>query len=324
MAVRMWGWFPGVLFCVILFASDFAPAQQITIDDISIVRKESGYAISGNVVVNSLNPAERTVVADHVTVLAEIRLENDSEFPILPDSRLSPQPKWAQTPYRIGNSFLTDKQTSGKGIQTFTLAKMDMRETPVWKKYGGADKWRASAPEKAQAHFESMIPLEYGNRPMRIRATLEQSYVPEKPGAEPAVVKHDVIKILPTLEIHAEEAKKLYPLPKPGSETPDDKKPQATKPAVPQKKVDPRVVFARRTELISLITTVEIKKPQLLKDVQKNFFKARDEYADDRTDIALQTYIAWHRKLITMVMHTPILQPEELGDIQLDYIRIAK
>jgi len=298
--------------------------QRVSIDDISIIRKENGYAISGNITASDLNPDDRTVIADNVTVLAEIRLENDSEYGILPDSRFSPQPKWAQTPYRIGNSYLTEAQVNGKGIQTFTIAKMVMLESPVWKVYGGVEKWRTAAPRKTQARFESLIPLEYGDRPMQVHAMLEQSYVTQKADTDSAVVRHDVIKILPTLEIHAETMKKLYPVPSPTGNTAKENKTQAAKLSSSQPKVNQKVVFQKRMELISQITTVEIKKPAILKDVQKNFFKARDEYVDKETIPAKQAYIAWHRKLIAMVMHTPILQPESLGDMQLDYIRFAR
>lgn len=332
MFLRAWGWLPEILFCVLLCVCAAAMGQRVAIDDISIVRKDNGYVISGNIIADGLNPAGKTVISDNVTVLAEIRMENDSEYPILAESKSLPHPDWAQTPYRIANSYLTSRQIAGKGIQTFTIAKMDMREKPVWKTYGGLDKWRATAPEKVQARFESLIPLQYGSRPMRVRATLEQSYVTDKAGTELAVLTHDTIKILPTLEMHAEATKNLYPSATEKTEQPaaaasddDDETPKTAQPAPkPAPKADPVVIFEKRMELISRITSENINKPDLLKNVQKNFFKARKEYLDDGSQDAKLAYISWHRKLITTAMHTAIVQPESLSDVQLDYLKIAK
>jgi hypothetical protein len=334
MFLRTWGRFTGILLCVLFCVSAAALGQSVTIDGLNIVRKDKGYAISGNIVADNLNPAGKTVVSDNVVVLAEIRLENDSEYPVLAETKSQHKPDWTQTPYRIANSFLTSKQVAGKGIQTFTIAKLNMREAPVWKVYGGADKWRTTAPSKVQARFESLIPLEYGNRPMRVRATLEQSYVAEKAGTEVSVLKHDSTQILTTLEMHAEAMKNLYPTPvenkteKPAAvpaANADTEKPETTQPAPkPAKAVNPKIVFAKRMDLIVQVTTEEIDKPEVLKNLQKNFFQARDEYIESETAEAKSAYIALHRKLITTVMHTAIVKPESMSDVQLDYLKIAR
>jgi len=165
----------GVSMC----ACGFAGAQSIQLENLTIAKGENGFIVKGTVHATELNPKGQIVVADNATVVVDIKQTAQSKYQLLPRSMYIRAPAGSQTPYTKGSGpgeTMTKEEHDGVGITQLNVATFGLRNSPVWRVYGGLGEWEKNAPAEVSRDFEGTIPLEYAGKVVRIRASLSHRW----------------------------------------------------------------------------------------------------------------------------------------------------
>ena len=162
-----------------LCACGFAGAQSIQLENLTIAKGENGFIVKGTVHATNLNPKGQVVVADDAAVVVDIKQTAQSKYQLLPRSMYLQPPEGSQTSYTKGSGpgeTMTKEEHEGVGITQRTVATFGLRNSPVWRAYGGIGEWEKNAPAEVSRDFEGTIPLEYAGKVVRIRASLSHQW----------------------------------------------------------------------------------------------------------------------------------------------------
>ena len=162
-----------------LCACGLAGAQSIQLENLTIAKGENGFIVKGTVHATNLNPKGQIVVADEAQVIVDIKQTPQSKYPLLPRSMYIRAPGGSQTPYTKGSGpgeTMTKDEYEGVGITQLNVAAFALRNSPVWRAYGGIGEWEKNAPAEVSRDFEGTIPLEYAGKVVRIRAFLRHQW----------------------------------------------------------------------------------------------------------------------------------------------------
>jgi len=151
-----------------------AMAQSVKIQGLTIERTEKGFLVKGKIQATDLNKGG-IVENDRVEIIADIKENANSQYPLLPVSQAFRQPDGAETFYRngsgVGNT-MTRLEYYGKDIKQQRIASLMLRKEPVWRAYGGLGEWEKNAPASVTQEYSGIIPLSYAGKTIRIRAAL--------------------------------------------------------------------------------------------------------------------------------------------------------
>jgi hypothetical protein len=177
-----------LLAVIILFpepVSAGSPYVKLKILSIKKVDKR-GFVVKGTVLADGLNPEGQIVETDAVTIFADIKMDSNSTYQVLPESMYIRQPAKCESPYTKNRKCLTLKEERGVGISRGVAARLgNIRKSPVWSAYGGLGTWRKNAHESVTLLFEGVIPfsrhykgrlIQTEGKQVRIRATLQHTW----------------------------------------------------------------------------------------------------------------------------------------------------
>ncbi len=153
-----------------------AIAQQVVLNISSIEETEKNFLIKGSVIMSNLNPVGQIVEEDICSIIADIKSDNDSIYPVLPDSSTIRIPPDAETSFRKNKSYLTKKEYSGVRSVRLVIAYITPRGSDIWRSYGGLGVWSKKAPNCVTSDFEGVIPKEFAGKTVRIRASLKHQW----------------------------------------------------------------------------------------------------------------------------------------------------
>jgi len=146
---------------------------------LSIKNTDKGFAVVGNVTGSNLNPKGQIVESDSVSIIADIETGGNVKYPLLPQSMYVRSPAGSETPYTKGSgpgATMTQSEYRGVGITSIVIFRVPLRETPVWKAYGGLSDWTKNAPSQVTKDVDGYIPEKYKGKNVRIRALLEHRW----------------------------------------------------------------------------------------------------------------------------------------------------
>ncbi len=166
-------------------ASAWDPYVRLKITSLKKVENR-GFVVKGTVLAGNLNPQGQIVETDTVTIFADIKMDSNSTYQVLPESMYIRQPAKCESPYTKNRKCLTLKEERGIGISRGVVARLgNIRKSPVWRAYGGLGTWRKNAPESVAQSFEGVIPfsrhykgrlIQTEGKQVRIRATLQHTW----------------------------------------------------------------------------------------------------------------------------------------------------
>jgi len=160
---------------LVFYATD-SLAQNIKFENLTIKQTPKGFAVKGTIVGTNLNPRGQIVESDDVEIVADIKENSSSRYPVLPDGMTILTPQGAETNYWKSGRPLTKAEFKGRGIIQYTITSFPLRKASVWSIYGGLGVWRKRAPSTVRKSFEGIIPSEYTGKTLRIRATLKHTW----------------------------------------------------------------------------------------------------------------------------------------------------
>ncbi|MCD6257515.1 hypothetical protein J7J45_05575 [Candidatus Aerophobetes bacterium] len=160
----------------LLFYTIDSLAQNIKFENLTIKETAKGFVVKGTVVGTNLNPKGQIVESDDVEIVADIKKNSSSRYPVLPDGMTILTPQGAETNYWKSGRPLTKAEFEGRGIIKYTITSFPLRKASVWSIYGGLGVWRKRAPSTVRKSFEGVIPSEYTGKTLRIRATLKHTW----------------------------------------------------------------------------------------------------------------------------------------------------
>jgi hypothetical protein len=130
-----------------------------------------------------------------------VKLTDEAVFPESPTSMVIRRPPDAETSFTRNGKFLTREELHGKDVKIVKVAGFpDLRGRTVWREHGGLGEWQKNAPATVEKTFEGFVPLEYGDRPVRIRARLRYQFGGPHAAWSAYVFRHDIWEIHPDLE----------------------------------------------------------------------------------------------------------------------------
>jgi hypothetical protein len=152
---------------------------EVTLSITSIKRTDSGFLVTGSITASGLNPEGQIVESDTVSIMADIQESPGAKYQELPDGMYIRDPEGAETSFTPGSgpgNTMTREECYGIDILSHRIAEFGLRETPVWRAYGGLGEWEKTAPSSVTSDFEGVIPLAHEGKTLRIRATLKHEW----------------------------------------------------------------------------------------------------------------------------------------------------
>lgn len=171
---KLFKFFMILFFILLCFSSGFSQTVVLTIN--SIEDAEKGFLVKGVVVLSNLNPGGQIVERDDCTIIVDIKKDQDSVYPVLPDYYKIMTPENVETSFLKGKKYLTRNEYNGIKILSYPLIGFSPRGFNIWRDYGGLGQWWKKAPNCVTHEFEKVIPKEYEGKTVRIRASLKHQW----------------------------------------------------------------------------------------------------------------------------------------------------
>ncbi len=178
-------------------AGAVAGFQEVRISDLKVLRTSKGYRVTGTVTGAGLNQVG-VPESDVVQLLADFKIAADATYPELPDGLVIRPPKAAETSFAKDGRMLTRKELHGVNVKIVTFASVTLRAPTVWRRYG-LKEWADKAPNTVTRKFEGLIPLEFGDKPVRLHARLRHHFGGPHAAWPGIVFRHSLWKIGGTL-----------------------------------------------------------------------------------------------------------------------------
>ncbi len=176
-----------------------AAGPQVTISNVKIFRTSKGYKVTGEYKAENLNqwgiPEN-----DTLQVLADVKLTANAIYPERPEGMTIRRPAGAETSFTKGGKHLTRVEMQGTNVAVVNVWSSAIRPNSVWRRHGGINEWEKNAPDTVEGKFEGMIPLEYGDKPLRLRARLTHNYGGPYAAWPGVIYRSDVWPITPDLK----------------------------------------------------------------------------------------------------------------------------
>jgi hypothetical protein len=176
-----------------------AAGPAVTISNVKVWRTSKGYKVTGEYQARNLN---QWGIPEHDTlqVLADIKLTADAIYPERPTGMTIRKPAHAETSFTRGGKHLTRAEMQGTNVAVVNVWSAAIRPGSVWRRHGGINEWEKNAPDTVEGKFEGMVPLEYGDKPLRLRARLTHNYGGPYAAWPGVIYRSDVWPIAPDLK----------------------------------------------------------------------------------------------------------------------------